>query len=936
MRLRTLTSACFAVAAVSFAQADERLPTGQTITPLAAPGSTFLPLTVDLPQVGRRVSGQAVASALSADGRTLFVLTSGYNVWNGSDGKRVPEASSEHVFIYDVSGAALTLRQALPVANAYGGLVLGADGRTMFVAGGVDDVVHIFGANGDGFFAEAAQAIPFGHDTGNGLQRKREILKPMAAGAALTRDGKTLVVANYENDSISIIDVATRRVEDLDLRPGKISGDLAGIAGGEFPYGVAVRGSDTAYVSSLRDREIVVVALGPSPHVIKRVRVAGNPNRLTLNRDGTRLFVASDNADCVDVIDTANNRIVASIPVAAPAGLLPRHGARPGASPNNLALSPDERFLYVSDGGTNAIAVVELSGTPRTIGLIPTAWQPNAVSVSGDGRTLFIANGKSAAGPNAQNCADAQATEHCSKANQSGAANQYVWQLTSGGVAAVPVPEGSWFDPLDKPDVMTRLTHDVARNNGFGEEMTAQDRRLMQALRQRIHHVIYIVKENRTYDQVLGDVSGTDGDPSLVQFGAALTPNQHALARNFVALDAFFDSGEASGDGWNWTTAARTTDATEKMMPVNYGGRGLSYDFEGPSRGVNVALDPEDRARANPLGDKDPDLLPGHASETAPDGPEGEVEQGRLWDAALRAHVSVRNYGFFLDIGRYFSRVPEAVRIPLEREPFALGLQVAFPANVSLAPHTDIYFRGFDTKFADYWRYREWEREFDRYAARGDLPQLSLVRFMNDHMGEFDKAQDGVNTPELQVADNDYAVGLLVEKIAKSRFAKDTLIFVIEDDAQDGPDHIDAHRSIAFIAGPYVKQGAVISQRYTTLNMLRTIEAILGLKPLNLHDAGARPMSEAFDLGARSWTFAATPSEILRGTQLPLAAARAAGAPLQPMHDAAYWAKATRGFDFSSEDRLDSAAFNRILWDGLRAQTPYPEVRSGVNLRDKR
>ncbi len=935
MRRRPSLSAWIVAACVAGAQAGEQLPTGQTITPLAAPGSTFLPLALDLPQVGRRVSGQAVTSTLSAGGRTLFVLTSGFNVWNGPDGKRVPEASSEHVFVYDVAGATLTMRQALPVPNAYGGLALGADGHTMFVAGGVDDVVHIYEANGDGEWAEAGEPIALRHEAGNGLQKKREILKPMAAGAALTADGRSLVVANYENDSISVVDLKTREVDELDLRPGKISADLKGIPGGEFPYGVAVRGSDTAYVTSLRDREIVVVALAPSPHVTGRIRVDGNPNHLILNRDGTRLFVASDNADCVHVIDTSSNRVVHTISVEAPAGLLPGRADRPGASPNNLALSPDERFLYVTDGGTNAVAVVQLTDSPRTIGLIPTAWQPNAVSVSNDGRTLFIANGKSAAGPNPQNCAKAQVSEICSAAIQAGAANQYVWQLTAGGVAAVPVPEGSWFDRENKSNLMTRLTQDVAHNNGFGEEMTAQDRHLMRALRRRIRHVIYIVKENRTYDQVLGDLAGTDGDASLVQFGAALTPNQHALARNFVALDAFFDSAEASGDGWNWSTAARTTDAIEKMMPVNYGGRGLSYDFEGGARGVNVALDGEDRGHANPLTDKDPDLLPGPANETAPDGPEGEIEQGYLWDAALRAHLSVRNYGFFLDIARYFSRVPEAVRIPLEREPFEHDTQVAFPANAALAPYTDIHFRGFDTKFADTWRYREWEREFDTYAKRGDLPRLSLVRFMNDHMGEFDKAQDGVNTPERQVADNDYAVGLLIEKVAKSRFAKDTLIFVIEDDAQDGPDHVDAHRSIAFVAGPYVKQGAVVSERYTTVSMLRTIEEILGMAPLNLHDASARPMSSVFDLSARRWTFEATPSDILRGTQLPLPAARSALAPLKPTHDAAYWANATKGFDFSSEDRLDSAAFNRILWAGLMGDAPYPDTRSGVNLRNE-
>ncbi len=454
----------------------------------------------------------------------------------------------------------------------------------------------------------------------------------------------------------------------------------------------------------------------------------------------------------------------------------------------------------------------------------------------------------------------------------------------------------------------------------------------MAALRARIKHVIYIVRENRTYDQILGDVAGADGDPALVQFGPAITANAHALAKQFVTLDAFFDSGEASGNGWNWTTAARTTDVTEKEMPVNYAERGLTYDFEGTTRDINVALPIPERLAANPLNDKDPDLLPGPANQAAPDGPDGEDEEGYLWDAALRAHETIRNYGFFLDLTLYDDKVPDAVRIAPERDAFARKLVVAFPANRDLAGVTDPYFRGFDNNFPDLYRYREWEREFAGYEKTGTLPRFETVRFMHDHTGDFKTAIDGVNTPETQVADNDYAVGLLIARVAESRFASSTLIFVIEDDAQDGPDHVDAHRSVAFIAGPYVKQGALVSERYTTVNMVRTIEEVLGLKPLNFHDANARPMAAVFDLKNARWHYEARVPDMLRTTSLPLPPQKKAAA-VHPLHDAAYWAARTGGMDFSSEDKVDPVAYDRILWTGTMGNVPYPARRDGRNLR---
>lgn len=918
-----------AIIGAASAQANEDslwLPTGQVVTPQAAPGSSFQPLTVDLPIVGKQIAGSGVTTALAPNGKSLFVLTAGFNTWLGPDGKRIADASSEHLLVYDVDGG-LKVRQDVHIPNSYGGLALSRDGTAVYVAGGADDNVHEYRQDSTGQWGESGMPIALGHKSGNGLVRgNAELLKPMAAGLALAHDGEHLLVANYENDSISVVDVKQRKVmQELDLRPGKIDPKQSGRPGGEFPYAIAISPNGKAYVSSVRDREVVVLSQTMPKRVISRIKIDGNPNRMILNADGTRLYVTSDNSDRLDVVDTGSNKILTSLSLRVPVGWGP-NAHLPGAAPNALALSPDGNWLYVTEGGINAVGVVSLSPIPTLVGLIPTAWQPNDVSVSSDGKVLYVTNGESPAGPNPRNCMQVKhETAACSADTQKHGSNQYIWQLTTGGVTSIPVPDS---------DTLKRLTAICADDNGFREISSAGEIRLMALLHKRIRHVIYIVRENRTYDQILGDLAGTDGAPELVQFGPTMTPNQHALAHEFVALDAFFDSGEASGDGWVWSTAARTTDVTEKQMPVNYAGRGLTYDFEGTTRDVNVSLGHKPRLTAAPFNDPDPDLLPGSANQAAPDGPDGEREQGYLWSAALRAHESVRNYGFFIDLARYAPEVPAKFAIPLEHNPAAIGLRVAFPTNKELAPLTDPFFRGFDNQYPDFWRFREWEREFSGYEKKGSLPQLETVRLMHDHTGDFGSAADGVNTPETQVADNDYAVGLVIDRVAHSRFAKDTLIFVIEDDAQDGPDHVDAHRSIAFVAGPYVKHAAVISDRYTTVNVLKTIEVLLGLKPMNFHDANAKPMTNIFDLSQADWTYHARVPDMLRTTSLPLPPQRGANV-VKPTHDADYWARITASFDFSAEDRLDARAYNRLLWTGIKNGAPYPETRDGSNRRDR-
>jgi YVTN family beta-propeller protein len=760
-------------------------------------------------------------------------------------------------------------------------------------------------------------------------------IQPEAAGLAVTADGQKLVVANYENDSVSVLTKGQSGgwavSSELQLRPGVIDPTKTGVPGGEFPFWVSIKGSGTAYVSSIRDREIDVVDIsGATPTVTARIAVSGQPNKMALNKAQTMLFVAQDNSDSVAVIDTAANAVLTEIKVTAPVDMYANPKNYKGANPNNLALSPDESTLYVTDAGENAVAVVHLSrviGNSRVTGLIPTGWYPNSVSVSADGKTLYIVNGKSAAGPNPQ--------------EETASANQYIWQITKAGFQTVPVPNDEELSSLSFKV--------VAENNHYLDDESPEQRETMAELHQKIHHVIYIIKENRTYDQILGDLEVGNGDPSLTMFGEANTPNLHNLARNFVDFDNFYDTSDVSGDGWPWSTSARSTDVIEKEIPVNYGNHGgLSNDSEGTNRNVNVGIGSiPQRVAADPAlvvtsglsFTPDPNLLPGTANVAAPDSDDDQPGEGYLWNSALGAGLSVRDYGFLIDIVRYVAP-PHLGGIPEIPSPALLTppVKVAYSTNPALTPYTDPYYRGFDQSFPDYFLYTEWKREFDSYVSGSNLPNLTLLRLPHDHTGNFSTAIDGVNTPELQVADNDYAVGLVASAVAHSPYAKDTLIFVIEDDAQDGADHVDAHRSIAFIVGPYVKHGEVDSTRYNTVNFVRTIEDILGIPHLNLNDAHAKPMANAFDLHQAKWSYDAVPSSYLASTTLPIAfpTAKLGVSPLKPLFDAKWWAAQTKGMNFSVEDHLDSAKFNRVLWEGTMGGKAYPTFRSGINLRSNR
>ena len=389
-----------------------------------------------------------------------------------------------------------------------------------------------------------------------------------------------------------------------------------------------------------------------------------------------------------------------------------------------------------------------------------------------------------------------------------------------------------------------------------------------------------------------------------------------------MTFDRFFDAGEVSATGWSWSTQARAVDLLERITPIGYAGKGLAYESEGTNRFVNVALGAADRHRANPDVPDDPDLLAGTANLTATDAPDGAAGAGSLWAAAMARGLSVRNYGFYGDLSRY-GKEAGANRLPRERDPHAAGLRVMWSADARLDPVTDPYYRSFDQGFPDYWLVEEWKRDWLPRVAAGQTPRLTLLRIDHDHFGDFDEAIDGVNTPDRQMADNDYALGRIVEAVAHSPAAADTLIAVVEDDAQDGADHVDAHRSVVYLAGPGVRRGTVISTRYSTVNLIKTIERLLDLPALGLNDSTALPMAQAFDPASVNapWTYTAKWPQPLDATDLPKPALRQAmtrPAGVLPERPAQWWAAAMAGQDFSGEDKLDTAKFNAALWLGIK------------------
>jgi YVTN family beta-propeller protein len=985
---------CLVSAALAGAQRREAavggnlLPDGFYISPTAAPGSIFQGLPTGLRADGSADANGAVTTALSPDGTALLILTTGYNTGfytEGAEGTAIlwpalypltglPSSTltpnAEWVFVYDVRGAQPVQKQMINIPNTYAGLVWDPSGATFYVAGGIDDRVEVYsspggGASADGTYTPSAPFVLLNHNlpanvpiqeypTG-GLFSTTPIndnpiaqymympFSALAAGLAISPDGTTLYVANYQNDSLSVISTATRLVtnEIIFFAPGQTT------AVGEMPYWpVVVSNAQGApvktYVSSQRDGQILDVSASGS---VKIIKVGGEPNRLILSADQHWLYVANGDLDEIEVIDTTKDAVTSRISVARPGYKYK------GSNPNSLVLSPNGRSLYVTLGGENAVAVIDVA-SQKLLGRIPTGWYPSSVSVSADGKTLYVVNMKSNAGPNLEYRSDCpgegippQYSQLLCPPPNPTSRNEYILALLKAGLDTIPVPDAN---------TLSYLSQVVDANNGFNNPKHDP---MMAFLHDHIKHVIYIQKENRTYDQILGDMPQGNGDPTRVQFPQPISPNEHLLAQQFALLDNYYDAGDVSGDGWNWDTQGHANDVTTKNVLVGYGNANynIPFDWNGNPRNIGIALPDTTSGTPSPSTVRittlfDPtggsSIEPGSKDITADEGADdldADALGGYIWDSVMRAGKTVRHYGLYADENYYVDPSAGApFYIPIVRDAFKQKVVQAVPVRKSLMGKTDVYYRGWDLNTPDVYRFEEWNREFNLYVKKGNLPNFEMVDMMNDHFGNFSSNVAGLENPLSQMASNDYSVGRLVEAVTNSPYWKDTAIFVVEDDAQNGPDHVDAHRSTVFVISPYTQSGAVVHTMYNSTNVLRTIEDILGVEHLGLNDANALPMSDVFIKQANLQPYTAPIPGILceppvDPTLVPECSnpgKRPITAAVKSLHDGKWWAQATKGFNFSHPDMVDADAFNRILWRGIMGDDkPYPEP--GVKLANR-
>jgi YVTN family beta-propeller protein len=577
--------------------------------------------------------------------------------------------------------------------------------------------------------------------------------------------------------------------------------------------------------------------------IVSEIHVGDNPNDLCITKNNHFIFVANANDNSVSVIDLQKRKVIETLNAA----LYPN--APDGSTTNAVALSANEKTLYVANADNNCLAVFDVSnpGFSKSKGFIPVGWYPTSVKVIN--KKIYVANGKgfsSMANPYGPN-----PIKRKQRVNYKGGDEnkphevQYIGGLFKGTLSIFNEPDE------ETAGMYSKLVYENTPYNKLKESQTQGEAGNPVPMKtgdaSPIKHVFYIIKENRTYDQVLGDVKEGNGDTSLVLFGENITPNEHAIVKQFVLLDNFYCDGEVSADGHNWSMAAYANDYTEKNWPTSYGGRGGSYDFGGG------------RAIAFP-------------------------KNGFIWDQCIRHHVSLRNYGEFSDEGK--------------------------PALASLAKYTMQKYPGWNLSIQDIAREKIWEKDFDSLININQLPVLNIIYLPNDHTSGLSK---GAFTPFAHVADNDLAVGRMVEHLSQSSAWKESVVFILEDDAQNGPDHVDAHRSPAYIAGGYVKRHFVDHSMYSTSSLLRTMELIAGIPPMSQYDAAANPMWNCFSATADTTTFHSLHANIdinERNIALNILSEKSAT------------------FDFTKEDRVPESAFNEVLWKaikGLDAIVPSPK-----------
>ena len=886
--LAALGATAGAVAAAMQMQAPASPPTGQPGARQLRASQPSTPLVT-----GKRLSPQGVQTpvgsfpsnlALSPDGRFVLVTTLGareyVSVLRTSDGGLVSRLDWN-----GPSPAFANKKQALyyglSCVRATGGP---AGQATVYASRGAEGTVSVLTLSPDGTLKDTGQllgtpAVAPVAAPASGAD-DAATARPHLAGLAPSADGSLLYAADnsaYPAKGMRGALVALDTLSGTVRSTVELPGYPFAVAALSPASGARAGAGGKVYVSS-EQRGVVSVVDAGAGRELRQIATGTQPVGLLLDKAQRRLFVANAGSDTVSIVDTRTDRVSRTI-------LVRPDNARglPGSTPIGLALSPDEKRLYVTVADMNAVAVIDLAlGT--LIGYLPVGWYPTSLVVSPDGRRLFVANAKGvgARNPNDKPVPGVQERP------------QYIQNIIEGTV--------STLDLAKTRDLRASTAQVLANNQGQAALQAAQGGKGF--VNPGIKHVFYIIKENRTYDQVLGALSRGNGDASLVLFGREVTPNQHALAERFVLLDNFYCCAEVSGDGWNWSTGGMVSEYTARNVPHGYGGRQRPYDYEGTNNGVAVDLG----------GVPDAARPPG----------------GYLWDLAARHNVSFRNYGFFTDDTKLPRALPEEGTKGLENS----------PTKRALEGKTSPDFRQYDMTYADSeaWvehklapaprqmaaygasrdpsRVSAWKREFADYVRNNNLPALSMIRLPRDHTSG---TAAGASSPRAMVADNDYAVGQVVQEISRSPYWKSSAIVIVEDDAQNGFDHVDAHRSIAFVISPFVKRASVDSRFYNTDSALRTIELLLGMPPMTQYDATAAPLD----------VFASMP-ENTAPYQAILPAREIIGQVNTPR--AYRSADSARLLNALVEESAPDEELNDILWHSIKGKTPKPQRRYSLTL----
>jgi len=766
-----------------------KLPNGWNITPI---GNT-LPLG-DLP----------LNIAVSPSGRMIAVTNNGVGV--------------QSVQLFDA--VKNKLLDSVVMSKAWLGLEFSSDGRKLYASGGNDNMIVIFDVSHKKLIP--ADTIVLG---------KKWPEKISVAGIAADDSKKVIYAVTKENNSLYVADIMSKKV--LKRLPLEGEGYTCILSPDKKTLYVSCWGCDRIKIFDTEKQEFT----GYIP-------VGDNPNDMCITKSGKYLYVANANDNSVSLIDLVKKEVIEVLNTAL------YNPAPAGSTANSLALGEDEETLYIANADNNCLAVFNVSepGESKSMGFIPAGWYPTCVRIIKD--RIYIANGKgfsSMANPDGPS-PDASRVEY---QKSSGIKEQYIGSLFRGRLTIIKSPD---------EEQLRIFTQAVFDNTPYSKDKEyisegAVDNPVPMKVGDKspIKYIFYIIKENRTYDQVLGDIPEGDGDSSLVLFGENISPNHHALAREFVLLDNFYVNGEVSADGHNWSTGAYATDYLEKTWPTSYGGRGGSYDAEG------------NREIAN-------------------------NKNGFIWDNCRRNGVSYRTYGEFAD--NYKANIPV------------------------LMGHFCTYFTGWDQNIRDTTRFYQWKNEFDSLLSAGSIPQLNTLRFINDHTEGLRK---GRPTPFAHMADNDLAIGLFVEHLSHSSIWNESAVFIVEDDAQNGPDHVDAHRSVALVAGGFVKKGYVDHTMYSTASILRTIELILGLPPMSQYDAAARPMWRCFA------PVADHPAYNARQISVDLNEKNNVDNRLSQLSET---------FDFSKEDRCPDLEFNKVIWAAVKGENVlFPAPRRAAFFR---